>query len=136
MVDYDSDFTVKQQIVNALRARIEAGEWAPRRRLPSVVHLSQEFGVARDTILRALEVLRDLGLIYTVKNRGSFVKLGADFVAQLIPEPGVRIINRPAHDDEIRELSLSEHGWVTVVERGDEVEVYPADRVEIRGPEG
>lgn len=134
MVDYDSEFTVKQQIVNALRSRIDAGEWEPRRRLPSVVHLSQEFGVARDTILRSLEVLRDLGLIYTVKNRGSFVRAGADFVTQIVTEPGTRIVNRPANETEVAELELPEHGWVTVVERGGEVEVLPADKVEIRGP--
>lgn len=134
MVDYDSEFTVKQQIVDALRARIDAGEWAPRRRLPSVVHLSQEFGVARDTILRSLEVLRDLGIIYTVKNRGSFVKAGADFVTQITADAETRIINRPARENEINELELPEHGWVTVVERDGEVEVLPADKVEIRGP--
>ncbi|MGI5273109.1 GntR family transcriptional regulator [Nonomuraea sp. CA-218870] len=126
---------MKQQIVDALRARIDAGEWQPRRRLPSVVHLSQEFGVARDTILRALDVLRDLGLIYTVKNRGSFVKAGADFMTVVTPEPGVRIIARPAREQEIAEMDLPEGGWVMVVERGGEVEVLPADRVEIRGPE-
>ena len=131
---YDSEYTVKQQIVEALRARIEAGDWAPRCRLPSVVHLSQQFGVARDTILRALEVLRDLGIIYTVRNRGSFVKAGADFVTAVVADAQTRIINRPAHDHEIAELELPEHGWVTVVERaGDEVEVLPADKVEIRG---
>ncbi|WP_433520053.1 winged helix-turn-helix domain-containing protein (plasmid) [Nonomuraea sp. CA-143628] len=135
MVDYDSDFTVKQQIVQALRSRIEAGEWAPRRRLPSVVHLSQEFGVARDTILRSLEVLRDLGMIYTVRNRGSFVRAGADFITPIVANSRTRIINRPAHETEIAELDLPEHGWVTVVERDGEVEILPADKVEIRGPE-
>jgi DNA-binding GntR family transcriptional regulator len=135
VVDYDSEFTVKQQIVDALRARIEAGEWAPRRRLPSVVHLSQEFGVARDTILRSLEVMRGLGLIYTVKNRGSFVRAGADFITPIVADSQTRIINRRPSDSERSELELADDGWVTVVERGGEVEVLPADKVEIRGPE-
>ena len=135
MVDYDSEFTVKQQIVNALRSRIDAGEWEPRRRLPSVVHLSQEFGVARDTILRSLEVLRDLGLIYTVKNRGSFVRAGADFITPIVVDSQTRIINRRPSDSERSELDLADDGWVTVVERSGEVAVLPADKVEIRGPE-
>lgn len=135
MVDYDSEFTVKQQIVDALRARIEAGEWAPRRRLPSVVHLSQEFGVARDTILRSLEVLRDLGFIYTVKNRGSFVRAGADFITPIMVTAGTRIVVRRASEAERRELDLQDDGWVAVVERGGEVQQFPADKVEIRGPE-
>lgn len=135
MVDYDSEFTVKQQIVDALRARIDAGEWAPRRRLPSVVHLSQEFGVARDTILRSLEVMRDLGLIYTVKNRGSFVRAGADFITPIVADSQTRIINRRPSDSERSELDLADDGWVTVVERAGEIEVLPADKVEIRGLE-
>ena len=135
MVDYDSEFTVKQQIVNALRSRIDAGEWEPRRRLPSVVHLSQEFGVARDTILRSLEVLRDLGLIYTVKNRGSFVRAGADFITPIVVDSQTRIISRRPSDSERSELDLADDGWVTVVERSGEVAVLPADKVEIRGPE-
>ena len=135
MIDYQSEFTVKEQIAANIRQRIEAGEWAPRRRLPSVTHLEQQYGVARNTILEALGLLRDLGLIYTVKNRGSFVKAGADFITQVVADSGTRIVNRPAHETEIAELELTEHGWVTVVERGGEVEVLPADKVEIRGPE-
>jgi DNA-binding GntR family transcriptional regulator len=135
VIDYQSEFTVKEQIAADIRQRIEAGEWAPRRRLPSVTHLEQQYGVARNTILEALGLLRDLGLIYTVKNRGSFVKAGADFVAQVVVDAGTRIINRPAHEVEIAELELPEHGWVTVVERGGEIEILPADKVEIRGLE-
>lgn len=126
---------MKEQIAANIRQRIEAGEWAPRRRLPSVTHLEQQYGVARNTILEALGLLRDLGLVYTVKNRGSFVKAGADFITQVIADAETRIINRPAHEAEIAELELPEHGWVTVIERGGEVELLPADKVEIRGPE-
>lgn len=136
MIDYESEFTVKEQIAADIRRRIDSGEWQPRRRLPTVVHLSQQYGVAKDTAALALGILRDLGLIYTVKNRGSFVKAGADFVTRIEFEAGIRITNRPAHDTEIADLDLAEHGWVTVVERGSgEIEVLPADKVEIRGPE-
>ena len=36
--------------------------------------LVQEFGVARGTVRRAIEVLRDAGLVVTVQGRGTFVK--------------------------------------------------------------
>ncbi|WP_344470527.1 winged helix-turn-helix domain-containing protein [Nonomuraea monospora] len=133
MIDYESEFTVKEQIAADVRRRIEEGEWGPRKRLPSVTHLEQQYGVARNTMLEALGVLRGLGLIYTVKNRGSFVRAGADFVTAIVADGQTRIINRPARDTEIDELDLPEHGWVTVVERAGEVEVFPADKVEIRG---
>jgi DNA-binding GntR family transcriptional regulator len=135
VIDYEGDSTVYEQIAAILRGRIEAGEWAPRQRLPSVTHLEQEFGVARQTVIQALGLLRDRGLIYTVRNRGSFVKAGADFVTYVAVDARTRVINRRASDSERRELDLADDGWVTVVERDGDVEVLPADKVEIRGAE-
>jgi DNA-binding transcriptional regulator YhcF (GntR family) len=135
VINYEADSPVYEQIAVLLRARIEAGEWRPRQRLPSVTHLEQQYGVARQTILQALGLLRDRGLIYTVKNRGSFVKAGADFITVVTVEPGMRIVTRRPSDSERRELDLADDGWVMVVEHGSEVEVLPADKVEIRGPE-
>lgn len=136
MIDYEADSTVYEQIAALIRARIDAGEWAPRQRLPSVTHLEQQYGAARQTIIQALSLLRDLGLIYTVKNRGSFVKAGADFITRIVPDSSTRIINRRANESEVRELDLADDGWVTVVEQGADVRVLPADKVEIRGGEG
>lgn len=135
MIDYESEFTVKEQIAADLRRRIDQGEWGPRKRLPSVTHLQQEYGVARNTVLEALALLRDLGVIYTVKNRGSFVKTGAAFINVIRADAQTRIINRPATPIELAELQLGEHAWVTVVEREGGIEVLPADKVEIRGLE-
>src|SRR5215813_7192975 len=41
--------------------------------LPSVKQLQQEHDVGRDTILRAVEILRDEGLVFTVPRRGTYV---------------------------------------------------------------
>lgn len=133
VVDYEADSPVYEQIALLLRARIEQGEWRPRQRLPSVTHLEQQYGVARQTILQAVGLLRDRGLVYTVKNRGSFVRAGADFITHIAVDSKTRIINRRASESERGELDLADDGWVTVVERGGDVEVLPADKVEIRG---
>jgi DNA-binding transcriptional MocR family regulator len=136
VIDYESEFTVKEQIAADIRRRIEAGEWGPRKRLPSVTTLEQQYEVARNTILEALGLLRDQRVIYTVKNRGSFVLLGADDTQLLTPGPGDRIVIRPASDVERDKLGLAVGGWVVVIERaGAGSEVLPADKVEIRGPE-
>lgn len=130
---------MKEQIAADLRARIEAGEWGPRRRLPTVVHLSQHYGVAKDTVQLALGLLRELGIVYTVRNRGTFVRSGSDLVAIVVVEPGMRVIYRPASETERRDMELPDGAAVAVVERLgrslSEVEVIPADKVEIRGPE-
>lgn len=132
MIDYEADTTVYQQIATDLRSRIDAGEWAPRRRLPSVTHLGQHYGVARQTMLQALAVLRDLNVIYTVRNRGSFVRATA--VVEVAPEPGMRITARMPTETEREELALDELVPVLVVERGEQVEVLAADSSEIRIP--
>lgn len=131
VIDYEADTTVYQQIATDLRQRIAAGEWGPRRRLPSVTHLGQHYGVARQTVLQALAVLRDLGIVYTVKNRGSFVRAVA--VTSVAPVPGLRILARMPTSAEREELELGEGVPVLVVEYGDgRVEVLPGDSAEVR----
>jgi DNA-binding GntR family transcriptional regulator len=60
-------------VAEALRVRIAAGEIAGGRLPPEGV-LVAEFGVARDTIRRALALLTDEGLIRTTHGRGHFVR--------------------------------------------------------------
>ncbi len=63
-----------RQIAAWLRARIEAGEFRPGGDpLPSEKDLVDLFGVARDTARRAVQVLRDEGLVETVAHRGTYV---------------------------------------------------------------
>jgi DNA-binding GntR family transcriptional regulator len=63
-----------RQIAAWLRGRIEAHEFRPGLDpLPSEKELVQMFGVARDTARRAVEVLRDEGLVKTIPQRGTYV---------------------------------------------------------------
>ena len=61
-----------QQLAAILSRQIEAGRWQTGP-LPSVKALQQDYGVGRDTVLHALVLLRDDGLIFTVAKRGSYV---------------------------------------------------------------
>lgn len=122
------------QVASLIRARIEAGEWQPRKRLPTVTDLVHEYGVARNTMMQAIEHLRELGLIYTVRNRGSFVRYGSDLVNTVVLGAGARSFSRRATDDERERLELEGEGWVTVIESRDgAIEVHPVDKVEVRG---
>lgn len=62
-----------RQIAEILRRRITTGKYPPDSRIPTESELVEEFEVARSTARRAVEVLREAGLIYTVPNRGSYV---------------------------------------------------------------
>lgn len=61
-------------IADVLRARIRSGTYSPGRLLPSEKALSAEFGVARNTLRRALAELDRDGLVETVPGRGRIVR--------------------------------------------------------------
>jgi DNA-binding GntR family transcriptional regulator len=60
------------QLASQLRARIQSGEIGPREALPSITHLTGETGLAVGTIRKAIGVLVEEGLAYTVPGRGTF----------------------------------------------------------------
>lgn len=51
-IDRDGPVPSYRQIADSLRARIEDGSIRTGRRIPSLVELEAEFGVARDTCAR------------------------------------------------------------------------------------
>ncbi|GAB2791665.1 hypothetical protein GCM10027073_24920 [Streptomyces chlorus] len=61
------------QLADVIAKRIESGELAPDRPIPSENHLADEYGVARLTARRTAQELRERGLIVTVRGKGSFV---------------------------------------------------------------
>lgn len=62
-----------KQIAEIIKARIDAGDIAPRRRIPSESDMVQEFGVARETARNAVAYMREKGWVYTVPHRGTYV---------------------------------------------------------------
>jgi DNA-binding GntR family transcriptional regulator len=62
-----------RQLAAILRGKIESGELAEGDPLPSESYLQQEHGVSRVTVRKAVEVLRDEGLVITLPQRGTFV---------------------------------------------------------------
>jgi DNA-binding GntR family transcriptional regulator len=87
------------QVIDEIRQRIESGEYPPGSLLPSEHQLSEEFQIARPTVVRALRVLRQDGWIETQQGKGSFVR-GRPALAGLESErAGGEALNR----DESRE---------------------------------
>ncbi|WP_260614939.1 GntR family transcriptional regulator [Microbispora sp. KK1-11] len=62
-----------RQIAQEIAERIRQGDLAPRRSVPSETSLVQHYGVARETVRRAMAVLREEGWVYTVPHRGTYV---------------------------------------------------------------
>ncbi|MFF0704970.1 GntR family transcriptional regulator [Streptomyces tendae] len=62
-----------EQLAGILEGRIRAGTYAAGSRLPGEMLLAQEFEVGSNTVRKALEILRNRGLVVTMRARGTFV---------------------------------------------------------------
>jgi len=87
------------QVIEELRRRIETGEYPPGSLLPSEHQLSDEFAIARPTVVRALRVMRQDGWIDTQQGKGSFVRGRPALAGLESRRPGEGALNR----DESRE---------------------------------
>lgn len=68
-----SSTRLHEQAADTLRADIAAGRLKTGDRLPSIRELTGRFGMASETIRKALAVLADEGLIQSNSTRGYFV---------------------------------------------------------------
>lgn len=62
-----------QQLARTLRRKIKTGEIPPATQLPTEHQLATDYHLSRDTVRKALRLLREEGLIRKYKGRGSFV---------------------------------------------------------------
>src|SRR5689334_4979182 len=64
---------VANDIAIALKKRISLGEWMENGRMPPERDLASEFGVARNTMRRAVGLLEDDGTVVRHVGRGTFL---------------------------------------------------------------
>jgi DNA-binding GntR family transcriptional regulator len=74
VIDRDSPVPPYRQVADIIRGRIADGTIPPGRRIPSLTEMEAEFEVARDTLRKAVQVLKDEGLVETVTGMGIYVK--------------------------------------------------------------
>jgi DNA-binding GntR family transcriptional regulator len=70
------------QLAGILTEQIRSGELQSRRAVPSELSLSQRYDIARDTVRKAMALLREQGYVYVVRGLGTFVSPSEDW-----PEP-------------------------------------------------
>ncbi|WP_187415108.1 GntR family transcriptional regulator [Nonomuraea sp. PA05] len=64
---------IYQMIINTIKEDIAAGTLAPGQALPTEAELGEIHQASRLTVRRALEVLREEGVVYTIRADGSYV---------------------------------------------------------------
>ncbi len=73
VIDLYADEPLYVQLAGIVRRMIEKGELKHLDPVPSESSLVQGYGVSRDTVRRAMALLRDEGAVFTVPHRGTYV---------------------------------------------------------------
>jgi len=69
-VNKDESVALYEQVAAEIRRAIADGEAVPGERLPSAIDLADVLGVNKNTVTRALHILRDEGLLDFTRGRG------------------------------------------------------------------
>ncbi|MCW2876965.1 MAG: transcriptional regulator, GntR family [Sphaerisporangium sp.] len=126
-IDPTADRPVYKQLADLIRARIESGEYRPGQRLPAENDYVNELGISRDSVRRAIAVLRGEGLIVT-ELRGSRVRDAGEAITVPVA-PGTQVTARMPTDPERRTHGIREGVPILVItEPGEEPRLLPADR--------
>ena len=86
-VDHDSPEPLYRQVAALLRGRITSGEFTGR--LPSLKTIAQEYGVSHITAEKAMDLLKEDGLVVVVVGRGAYVKKDLGTIRLPGLEPGL-----------------------------------------------
>lgn len=85
VIDTRSSEPSYRQLARQLRDAVTSGEIEPDEALPSLNRIKQETGLAPGTIQRAIGILVDEGIAYTVPGRGTFAGRRADLQEAATP---------------------------------------------------
>ncbi|MFI5915724.1 GntR family transcriptional regulator [Dactylosporangium sp. NPDC051541] len=72
MVDPDGPTPLYVQLADLIEGLIRDGTIPANRPIPSETTLQQQYGVARGTSRKAVELLRERGLVFTVHGKGTY----------------------------------------------------------------
>jgi DNA-binding FadR family transcriptional regulator len=116
------------QLASWLRSEIIAGRIPLGAKLPGEETLKRSFGVDRSVVRRAVQLLREEGVVVTRHGVGSFVATVPQLMVATV-RPGDRVSARmPSEGERVRLGQLSPGIPVLVITRaeGGEPEVYSA----------
>ncbi|MCA2220594.1 GntR family transcriptional regulator [Nonomuraea aurantiaca] len=72
-IDHEGPTPLYRQLADLLRAQIVDGTLPPNRPIPTEQRLMHEHELGRDTVRKAVAILRKEGLIIAIRGRGTFV---------------------------------------------------------------
>ena len=76
-------------LMEQLHGKIMSGEIRPGEKLPSENELSAEYGVSRQTVRKALQILQNEGYIYAEHGRGTFC---SEMLRHTMPSKNIAVV--------------------------------------------
>ncbi|TKG97437.1 GntR family transcriptional regulator [Puteibacter caeruleilacunae] len=73
IINKDNDSPIYQQIVDSIMEGIMQGRLKENDQLPSVNFILREYGIARQTLIKALRLLQEKGIVKAVHGKGYFI---------------------------------------------------------------
>jgi DNA-binding GntR family transcriptional regulator len=73
VIDFKAPEPLWRQVADVIRHRIDTGEYPGCSAIPSIMKLTAEFGVAEATVRKALDALKQDGVLIAAPRRGTFV---------------------------------------------------------------
>lgn len=122
------------QVAGELRKDIRSGRIRPGKPLPSERTLQQQYGVSRETVRRAVALLRSEGLVVVRQGHGVHVREQSE-LEELTPPAGSEVTARMPTAEERAEYGIGEGVpvlWVVLPDGG--ARAYAADQWRIRLP--
>lgn len=65
--------TKYQSLINYINSQIESGDFRPGDKLPSENELSEQFGISRQTVRKAIGLLEEEGIVRRIKGSGTYL---------------------------------------------------------------
>ncbi|MFG3440937.1 GntR family transcriptional regulator [Nonomuraea sp. NPDC047897] len=72
-IDHEGPTPLYRQLAELLRTQIVNGTLPPNRPIPTEQRLMHEHELGRDTVRKAIAILRQEGLVIAIRGRGTFV---------------------------------------------------------------
>lgn len=114
-----------REIMDYIEKQIQTNVYTPNAKLPTEQELAEEFQTSRPTVVKALDRLRDMGVVYRIQGSGTFVsesyttlsRQGSNIISVVLPFAQYRDMARLDETNILKgiEKKLSQHGFFTMI---------------------
>lgn len=113
-VDFNTKIPIYMQIMNLIKRDIVTGKLKPGDKIPSVREMATELQVNPNTLQRAYQELERLGITYTQRGMGTFVREDMNMIDGLKKEMAREIIS--SFIEGMKNLGFNKEEIVKIVE--------------------